>query len=481
MRDERSEQKGTAATEELSRGRRLAILLSCCVVVLCVQIDSTGVNLALPSISKDLGASTGELQWVVDAYLLVLASLLMFSGALADRVGRRRVLVAGLLVFGLGSALCSVAVNPLMLIAMRGLQAVGGSALVPVAMSIIANVFTDPKERAQALGAWGAVVGVGMALGPLVGGTLVDAVDWRAVFWVNLPIVAVAVPSAIRVIPESRAAHARGADPAGQLLAALALGLLAFGIIEGGELGLGRVRVLASITLAVVLLVVFLAVERRTREPMLELRFFRSIPFSLSIAMGLLLFLSYAGFTFVATLYLQDVRGLEPVVAGLLTLPVAVSNGVMAYVSGWLTGRVGPRPPMVGGPLLIIAGAVILLTTLGPTTAWGWYVAAGLCIGGGLGLTNTPLSNTAVSGMPRDQAGVAGATVSTAKNVGQSLGVAVLGASLNAGIAAGSGFSDAARPGWWMVLALGLVLLVMAVESSTVRAKRSARRVAGLG
>ena len=136
---------------------------------------------------------------------------------------------------------------------------------------------------------------------------------------------------------------------------------------------------------------------------------------------------------------------------------------------------------MVGGPLPIIAGAVILLTTLGPTTAWGWYVAAGLCIGGGLGLTNTPLSNTAISGMPRDQAGVAGATVSTAKNVGQSLGVAVLGASLNAGIATGSGFSDAARPGWWKVLALGLVLLVMAVESSTVRAKRSARRVAGLG
>ncbi|WP_315503930.1 MFS transporter [Actinomyces radicidentis] len=242
-----------------------------------------------------------------------------------------------------------------MLIATRGLQAVGGSALVPVAMSIIANVFLDPRERAQALGAWGAVAGVGMALGPLVGGALVDAVDWRAVFWVNLPIVAVAVPAAVRVIPESRAEHARGADPLGQFLAALALGTLTFGVIEAGELGFGRLRVITCLVLAPILALAFLAVERREREPMLELRFFRSIPFSLAMATALLLFLSYAGFTFVATLYLQEARGLEPVVAGLLTLPVAVSNGVMAYVSGWLTGRVGPLPPMAGGPVLIWA------------------------------------------------------------------------------------------------------------------------------
>ena len=458
---------------QLSRRRRLAILSSCCFAVLVVQIDSTGVNLALPSISRELGASTGQLQWVVDAYVLVLASLMMFSGSLADRVGRRRIFLLGLVLFGIGSALCSASAGPVMLIGMRALQAVGGSMLGPVALSIISGTFPDPRERAQAIGVWGAVVGLGMALGPLVGGILVSAVDWRAVFWINLPLVVIAVPLIHAVVPESHAPKGRRMDIPGQVLAVLTLGCLTYAIIEAGEQSVGHVRATGFLAAAVVAGAVFVAVERREAEPLLELRFFRSLPFSLATVMALLLFFSYAGFVFVATLYLQDARGLTPLHAGLVTLPMALTNAAMAPVSGWLVGHLGTRIPMLAGAVSLAAGALMLLQ-LGQDTPLPWFIGAGMFMGGAMGTINTPISNTAVSGMPPDRAGVAGATASTARQVGQALGVAVLGAALNTHLSDGQPFTSAALPGWWMVLIMAVLIGVMAVASNTTRAQASA-------
>lgn len=400
----------------------------------------------------------------------------MFSGALADRAGRRRVFVSGLLIFGLGSALCSISINPLMLIAMRALQAIGGSMLAPVALSIITNTFTDPRERAQAIGVWGAVVGVGMALGPIVGGALVDAVDWRAVFWINLPVLAVTVPAVLAVVPESRARAHRGADAPGQLLAVLTLAALSLAIIEGGETSFTAPGILTSFAVALLAGAAFIGTERRANDPMIELRFFRSAPFSLATLMALALFIAYAGFMFVATLYLQDARGLGPLRAGLLTLPMALSSACAAPVSGWLVGRTGARTPMLAGAASLTVGSILLLTLLGPTSPLTLFVIAGMCVGASMGLINTPISNTAVSAMPPERAGVAGATASTSRQVGQALGVAVLGACLNAGIGAGEPFTTAARCGWWIMLACGAGLCVMAVACETVRAQRSARR-----
>ena len=226
------EPENMRSVESPNRRQRLVILGICCMSLLIVGLDSTIVNVALPSIRNDLHASVSGLQWVIDAYTLVLASLLMLSGSTADRIGRKRVFQAGLVVFSLGSLLCGVAPTLELLVAFRVLQAIGGSMLNPVAMSIIRNVFEDPRERAMAIGMWGAVFGLSMALGPILGGALVDSIGWRSVFFVNVPIGAVALVLTAALVPESRAEHPRRLDPVGQLLVIAALASLTYAIIE---------------------------------------------------------------------------------------------------------------------------------------------------------------------------------------------------------------------------------------------------------
>ncbi|MDO5640739.1 MAG: MFS transporter [Neisseria sp.] len=447
-------------TSSLPRAKRFGILAVCSLSVLIVQIDATAINLALPSISREMQASTGQLQWVIDAYLVVLAALLMFSGSLGDRIGRRKVLMLGLLIFGIGSALCSLSTTPVMLVGMRALQAVGGSMLAPVALSIITNTFTDKSERAQAIGIWGAVVGIGMALGPIVGGSLVDAIDWRAVFWINLPIVVFALVLLRRIVPESKGENPGKIDVKGQLLAIVALASLTFAIIEGGERGFSDEAVWLAAVLALVAGAAFVMAELHTREPLIDLRFFRSLPFSLATIIALLAFFAYAGFLFVSTLYLQDVRGLSPLHAGFATLPLALSNAVMAPVSGRMVGKTGNRLPMLlAGAMMTIS--TLMLLQLDGNTSLAWFIAASMFMGMGLGTINAPITNTAVSGMPLNHAGVAGATASTARQLGQSLGVAVLGAMLNAGLQNKQPFVDAAHQGWWVLLAVALLITAL--------------------
>ncbi|MFJ8935960.1 MFS transporter [Streptomyces sp. NPDC102365] len=463
---------------ELSPRRRQLVLAICCMSLLIVSLDNTVLNVALPSMQKDLHASLAGMQWTIDAYTLVLASLLMLAGSTADRIGRRKVFMAGLVVFTAGSVLCSLAPNLESLVAFRMIQAVGGSMLNPVAMSIITNTFTDPRERARAIGVWGAVVGISMAAGPLVGGLLVDSVGWRSIFWVNLPVGLAALLLTLRYVPESRAPKARRPDPVGQLLVIALLGSLTYAIIEAPNSGAGKILVFGGI--ALVALVTLLWYEPRRDEPLIDLRFFRSAPFSGATVVAVSAFAALGGFLFLSTLYLQNVRGLSALDAGLWMLPMAAMTFVCAPLSGRLVGNRGPRLSLlIAGTTMTVSG--VLFAAFEAETANVTLVIGYVLFGLGFGFVNAPITNTAVSGMPRAQAGVAAAVASTSRQIGQTLGVAVIGAVLASGVGASSyrdSFVSAARPAWWIIAGCGLAVLVVGGLSSGRWARGTAARTA---
>ncbi|WP_437092471.1 MFS transporter [Streptomyces sp. enrichment culture] len=463
---------------ELSPGRRMLVLAICCMSLLIVSLDNTVLNVALPSLQKDLHATTSGLQWAIDAYTLVLASLLMLAGSTADRIGRKRVFMAGLVVFTLGSLLCSLAPNLQALVVFRTVQAVGGSMLNPVAMSIITNTFTDPRERARAIGVWGAVVGISMAAGPLVGGLLVESVGWRSIFWINLPVGLAALLLTLRFVPESRAPRARRPDPVGQLLVIALFGSLTYAIIEAPHAGLPATAPFAALALAA--LTALLRHASRRREPLIDLRFFRSAPFSGATVIAVSAFAALGGFLFLSTLYLQNVRGLSALEAGLWMLPMAVPTFLCAPLSGRLVGSRGPRLPLlIAGGTMTASG--LLFAVLEAETANVTLFLGYVLFGVGFGFVNAPVTNTAVSGMPTAQAGVASAVASTSRQLGQTLGVAVVGAVLAAGVGSSSyadAFVPAARPGWWILAGCGLAVLVVGAVTSGRWARGTAERTA---
>ncbi|MFI1207641.1 MFS transporter [Streptomyces sp. NPDC020802] len=463
---------------ELSHRRRLLVLAICCMSLLIVSLDNTVLNVALPSMQKDLHASLAGMQWTIDAYTLVLAALLMLAGSTADRIGRRKVFLAGLIVFTIGSVLCSLAPNLESLVAFRMIQAVGGSMLNPVAMSIITNTFTDPRERARAIGVWGGVVGISMAAGPLVGGLLVDSVGWRSIFWVNLPVGLAALLLTLRYVPESRAPKARRPDPVGQLLVIALLGSLTYAIIEAPDSG--AVKTLAFGSIAFAALAALLWYEPRRDEPLIDLRFFRSAPFSGATVIAVSAFAALGGFLFLSTLYLQNVRGLSALHAGLWMLPMAAMTFVCAPLSGRLVGSRGPRLSLlVAGTAMTASG--VLFAAFEAETANTTLVIGYVLFGLGFGFVNAPITNTAVSGMPRAQAGVAAAVASTSRQIGQTLGVAVIGAVLASGVGSSSyrdSFVAAARPAWWIIAACGLAVLAVGALTSGPWARRTADRTA---
>jgi EmrB/QacA subfamily drug resistance transporter len=313
----RSTQPPSVAIDELSHRRRIAILLICCTSLFIVGIDITGVNVALPSIGRELHTGISGLQWTVDAYTVVLASLLMFSGSVADRFGRKRIFITGLTVFSIGSLSCSLAPSVGLLVAFRALQAVGASMLNPVAMSIITNTFTEPGERAQAVGIWGAVFGISMALGPVLGGTVVSTIGWRAIFLINIPVGLSAIMLSSRFIPESKAPRPRRFDPVAQVLVIVGLATLTYGIIEAPSQGWSSPTIVAIFATSAAALLALVLYEPRRHEPLIDLRFFRSIPFTMSIVTSVVAFAAFGGFLFLNTLYLQEVRDLSPIHAGL--------------------------------------------------------------------------------------------------------------------------------------------------------------------
>ncbi|MFD5509201.1 MFS transporter [Streptomyces sp. NPDC127051] len=462
---------------ELSRRRRMLVLAICCMSLLIVSLDVTVLNVALPSMRRELHASVSGMQWTLDAYTLVLASLLMLAGSTADRIGRRKVFKAGLVVFTAGSLLCSLAPTLEWLIAFRMVQAVGGSMLNPVAMSIITNTFTDPRERARAIGAWGAVVGISMAVGPLIGGLLVESVGWRSIFWINLPVGLLALVLTLRFVPESRAARPRRPGPVGQLLVMALLGSVTYGIIEAPSAGWNAPVILGCAALALASLTGLLLYEPRRAEPLIDPRFFRSAPFSGATVIAVSAFAALSGFLFLNTLYLQDVRGLSALDAGLYMLPMALMTFLCAPLSGRLVASRGPRPSLlIAGTAMAASG--VLFAAFSAETSTSLLFTAYVLFGLGFGMVNAPITNTAVSGMPRAQAGVAAAVASTSRQTGGTLGVAVIGAVLASGTAGGAGFIEATRPAWWIITGCGLVALVVGAATSGRWAMGTAARTA---
>ncbi|MFC9326772.1 MFS transporter [Kitasatospora sp. NPDC057015] len=461
------------------RRRRYLILGICCLSLFIVGLDNTVVNIALPAIQRDLDAPASGLQWIIDAYTLVLAALLMLFGSVADRFGRRRVFQTGLVLFVLGSLFCSLAPSLEWLIGFRALQAVGGAMLNPVAMSIITNTFTDPRERARAIGVWGGVVGISMALGPLLGGFLVDSAGWPSIFLINVPIGLVACLLTALYVPESRAPKPRRLDPVGQLLMIVLLGTGTAAIIEGPANGWTSPLILTLAGVALAALVAFPLWERRVPEPLIDLRFFRSVPFSGATVTAVCAFAALGGFLFLNTLYLQDVRHYSPVEAGLWTLPMAGMMLVCAPLSGRIVGSRGPRGPLVAAGLGLAASG-LLLTRLAADSPAVLLLVAYALFGFGFGMVNAPITNTAVSGMPRAQAGVAAAVASTSRQVGQSLGVAVIGTVVTAAVVGPmtTGFAPASHAGWWIVVGLGLAVLLLGIATTTPWAARTASAVA---
>jgi EmrB/QacA subfamily drug resistance transporter len=464
---------------ELSRRRRLLILAICCLSLFIVGVDNTIVNVALPSIQRELHAPLSGLQWTVDAYTVVMASFLILAGSTADRFGRRRIFQIGLATFTLGSLLCSLAPGLPWLVAFRMLQAVGGSMMNPVAVSLIANTFTDPRERARAIGIWGGVFGLSIAAGPVLGGLLVDSVGWRGIFWVNIPVGVAAIVLTALFVPESRAAHARRPDPVGQALVITGLAALTYAIIEGPRAGWGSPVILGLFVVAAAAVAGLIVYEPRRREPLLDLRFFRSAPFSGATLIAVSAFAAMGGFLFLNTLYLQDVRGLSALHAGLYTLPLAVMTLLLAPLSGWIISRRGPRLPLLVAGVAMTAGG-LLLTVLTPDTSVAWLMAAYVTFGIGSGMVNAPITNTAVSGMPRAQAGVAAAVASTSRQVGQSLGVAVVGSAVASALQGPLrvGLIQASHAGWWIITGCGVAVLLIGLLTSGRWALATATRTA---
>jgi EmrB/QacA subfamily drug resistance transporter len=468
----------TAAGDSVTRARPWLVLAICCMSLLIVGMDVTIVNVALPSIRRDLGASVSSLQWTTAAYTMVLASFLMLGGSTADRLGRARVFKFGLALFTVASLACSLAPGIGWLIAFRVVQGAAGAMLNPVAMSIIRTTFEDPRERAQAIGIWGAVVGISMALGPVLGGVLVG-LSWRAVFLVNIPIGLAAIALTARFVPESRASRPRRPDPVGQVLVILMLASLTAAIIEGPGLGWGAPAIVALAFTAGVSLVTLVRHELRTVDPLIELRFFASRPFAAATVIAVVAFTAFGGFLFLNTLYLQDVRGLSPLSAGLCTLPMAAMTVVCSPISGRVVGARGVRGPLVVGGLGLGAGS-LMLVSLSAHTSLGWVLAAYCVFGLGFGAVNPPITNAAVSGMPPSQAGVAAAVTSTSRQVGLTLGVALVGAVATARV--GGSLHDhlatASHAAWWLIAAMGAGIVAIGLAASTAAAQASAERTA---
>jgi EmrB/QacA subfamily drug resistance transporter len=445
----------------VSTRRKVGILAICCLSVLMTIMDLTIVNLAIPSIRTELGATAAHAQWTIAIYALGVASLQLLGGEAGDRFGRRRVLQIGTTVFMLGSLLCSLAPTIDVLIAARLIQAVGASMMNPVALAIISQVFVEPTERARAIGIWGAVFGAALALGPIVGGVLIETVGWRGVFWINLPIGAAAVVACAVLVPDSETSTGRGTDLLGQLLATGSLFGLVFVLIESPGRGWTHPWVIITAAAAACAFVGFLRHESRHPDPFIDLRLFRSAAFAAAAVIALSVFTVWGAFLFMMSIYLQGWRGYTAVHAGLLLLPVGIAVLVLSPISGHLVSRFGNRPPLlIAGLMTVVMSA--MLAFLDPA-APRWLLIL-ICVAFGItfGMVTVPVNYAAVSSVPQDRAGSAAGITSTGKQIGISLGVALSGVLATGALSPPAGdFTTAARPLWIFTLALGLAIAAL--------------------
>ncbi|GAA2986600.1 MFS transporter [Streptomyces fulvorobeus] len=435
------------------------MLAVCCLSMFLVGLDTTIVNVGLPAIGRGLGVGTHGLEWTVDAYTLVLAGLLISSGALADRFGRRRVFRIGLVLFGVASLACALAPSLGTLVAARAVQGIGASMLSPVALAIVVSAIPDPRERARAIGVWASVFGLSMAAGPVTGGFLIEALGWRSMFWINAPVVVAALVLTALFVPESRARRAQRLDLPGQVLLSLAIGVSVGTLIEGPRVGWTSPVALAMYASTAAVTFAFVHVESRRQEPLIDPRLFRNPAFTSAVLAAVAVFVALNVALLLNTLYLQQTRDWSPLAAGTATLPMAFGATVCAPWSGRLVGRTGPRLPLALAGGFLTAGGLIL-TGLEQDTSVLLLLLSYLLIGIGFGFANAPITNTAISALPPARAAVAGGITSSARQFGAALGIALAGALV--ATTAPDHLAHASRPGWALVAACGTLLLLLA-------------------
>jgi DHA2 family methylenomycin A resistance protein-like MFS transporter len=459
---------------ESAPGRGTTALVSVCLGFFVIQLDVTIVNVALPSIQREIGGSLGALQWVIDAYTLALASIMLTAGATADRIGARRVFTAGLTVFAIGSAACAAAPTLAVLIAARAVQGLGASALLPCSLALLVHQFPDPAARARALGVWGAMGSVGVALGPVAGGALVAAAGWRSIFLVNVPVCALTVFLLQRHVTESPVDPSRRLDLPGLVLGVTALAALTAAFITAGEQG--WLSPLPGALFAVCLLagVLFVRAERRQVSPVLPLALFRSADLSGATAVGVIFNLVLYGALLCLSLFLQQSRHESVLVTGLLLLPMSLVVGAGSLASGRLTARFGSRPPMLAGLTLGAAGAAVLATA-GSATPLAILVAGSVLLGL-VSLAMPAMTAAAVGAAGPEHAGVAGGLLNAARQSGGALGVALLGSLLGSSSGTSShGSASGHALNLHLPLAVGaaLYLLALLIARLTIRPARA--------
>jgi EmrB/QacA subfamily drug resistance transporter len=407
--------------------RKWWTLIAVSVATFMLLLDITVVNVALPSIRDDLGASFTDLQWVVDAYALTLAALVLTAGSLADRLGRRRVFAAGLGIFSLASLLCALAPDPTFLNVARAVQGIGGAIMFAVSLALIAQEFPAGRERGTAMGLYGATIGVAVAVGPLIGGGLTDSLGWESIFYLNVPIGLAAIAITYLKVRESRDPSATGVDWAGVATFSGALLLLVLALVRGNDEGWGSTLIVSLFAGSAALLAAFLAVERRVAEPMLPLGLFRRRAFTGVQLAAFAVSGSLFSLFLYLTLYLQNYLGLSPFEAGLRYLPITVASFVAAPIAGALLSRVPARLMMSTG--LAVGGVgLLLMAGIGAGDDWTTLLGGFLVAGAGVGLLNPVIADVAVSVVPKEQSGMAAGINDTFRQVGVAVGIAVWGA-----------------------------------------------------
>ena len=413
-----------------STGRRWAVLAVLCVSLFVVSVDNTILNVALPTIVRVLHASSGDLQWTMDAYAVVFAGLLLTTGSLGDRFGRKRVFIAGLVVFGAGSAMSAFSATPHLLVAARAFMGIGAAAIMPATLSILTDVFRDDASRARAIGIWSGTTGLGMAVGPIAGGWLLAHYWWGSVFLVNVPVVVLGLLAALWLVPDSRDPAAPRPDPLGAVLSTAGLGLVLWGIIDAPSSSWTSPAVLATTTAGILVLVTFVAWERRCDHAMLDLSFFSAPRFSAAMSALALVVFALMGMLFILTQWLQFSLGLSPLATGLRIGPIALVLVVAAPLSTALAHRFGSKAVVASGMATIALGLALLSRT-GTTGSYGAAIPALLLIGVGSGLAFAPCTESVMGSLPHSRSGVGAATNSAGLQVGGALGVGVLGSVLD--------------------------------------------------
>jgi EmrB/QacA subfamily drug resistance transporter len=413
--------------------RRWLVLAVLVISLLVVVLDNTVLNVAMRTIADPrhgLGATQSDLEWAINSYTLVFAGLLFTWGVLGDRLGRKKVLLLGIALFGLASAASAYAQTPGQLIWARALMGIGGAAVLPATLSIISNVF-DPRERAKAIGFWAGSVGLAVAIGPVVGGLLLEHFWWGSVFLINVPIVVIGVIAILMLVPESRDPKPGRVDVTGVLLSIIGLVLLVYGIIDGGDHGFGKPRAWGTLLAGVAVLVAFVVFERRLRYPSLDVRLFRNPRFSAAVtSVGLVFFAAFGSMFFVA-FYFQLVRGYSPLESGLLMTPFALAQLIFAPRSATMVRRYGPKAVCAVGMALVTVGLASFVLVGVDTPIWA---VGAIFFVQGVGMANVmpPATESIMSSLPREKAGVGSAVGNTIRQVGGALGVAILGSVLAA-------------------------------------------------